>query len=463
MNLMQNDIFTSTKNTVLKYSMLRGVGSVLCALSGGADSVVLLHVLKNVLSGTDTRLRAVHVNHCIRGDEAQRDEDFCRALCGGFDIPLVVRRVDAPAFAKEKGIGLEEAARELRYRVFSEVLEDGEVVATAHNATDNAETVLFNLIRGAGSRGLAGIPPVRDNIIRPLIASDRDQIRSFAKQNGIEYVEDSTNSDTVYTRNFIRAEIIPRAKKLNPSFEGTVLEASRHLREEDGYFTSAANEFIAEFEKDGRIPCDGLCSLAPPVAFRAVGDFCKKYGCGALSSVHVEAVLALAERKVPHSSLDLPGGMSVVVENGELTVRKSVRTERKVTEKDLGEAPLSFGVNSFDEKEYDILLLDAKSFKEFQKKENIYKLSIFDKINFDKIKSDVYARTRRSGDAYRARSVTKTVRRMMSEKKLPLEKRDTLPVICDGEGIVWVPGFPVADRVYPEKGEEITYICYCEK
>lgn len=463
MNHMQNDIFTSTKNTVLKYGMTQGVRGVLCALSGGADSVVLLYVLKNILNGTDIRLRAVHVNHCIRGDEAQRDEDFCRSLCGELSVPLTVRRVDAPAFAKEKGVGLEEAARELRYRVFSEVLEDGEVVATAHNATDNAETVLFNLIRGAGSRGLAGIPPVRDNIIRPLIASDRDQIRSFAKQNEIEYVEDSTNSDTAYTRNFIRAEIIPRAKKLNPSFENTVLEASRHLREEDCYFTSAASEFIAAFEKDGRIPCDRLCLLASPVAFRVVGDFCKKYGCGALSSVHVDAVLRLAARRVPHSSLDLPGGMSVAVENGSLTVRKSARVGTGVVENDTCETMLSLGINSFDEKEYDILLLDAKSFKEFQKKENIYKLSIFDKINFDKIKCDVYARARRSGDAYRARSVTKTVRRMMSEKKIPLEKRDMLPVICDSEGVIWVPGFPVADRVYPEKGEEITYICYCEK
>jgi len=443
--------------------MLDSVKSVLCALSGGADSVVLLHVLKNVLGESDIGLRAVHVNHSIRGDEAQRDEDFCKDMCRALDIPITVRRVDAPEFAKENGIGLEEAARILRYRVFSEILADGEVVATAHNATDNAETVLFNLIRGAGSRGLAGIPPVRDNIIRPIIASDRDQIRSFAKQNGIEYVEDSTNSDTAYTRNFIRAEIIPRAKKLNPSFESTVLEASGHLRAEDGYFTSAACEFIAKNEKDRSIPCDLLCSLPSPVSFRVVGEFCKKYGCGALSSVHVEAVIGLAERRVPHSSLDLPGNKSVVVENGCLSVGKSSRTEINSSDEDNGENPILFGLNLFDKKKFDILLLDEKSFKEFQKKENIYKLSIFDKINFDKIKGSIHMRTRRSGDAYRARGVTKTVRRMMSEKKIPLQKRDILPVICDNDGIVWVPGFPVADRVYPEAGDEITYVCYCEK
>lgn len=461
---MQNKtIIELTKNTISKYGMLDSVKSVLCALSGGADSVVLLHVLKTVLSESGTELRAVHVNHSIRGDEAKRDEEFCKDLCRALEVPLVVRQVDAPGFAKENGIGLEEAARILRYNVFSEVLINNEVVATAHNATDNAETVLFNLIRGAGSRGLAGIPPVRDNIIRPIIASDRDQIRSFAKENGIEYVEDSTNSDTVYTRNFIRAEIIPRAKKLNPSFESTVLEASCHLREEDGYFTSAAREFIAENEKNGCIPCDLLCSLPSPVSFRVVGEFCKKYGSGALSSVHVEAIISLAERRIPHSSLDLPGNMSVVVENSCLSLTKGSRNAPSVSDNDDSETPILFGENVFDEKEFDILLLDAKSFKEFQKKENIYKLSIFDKINFDKIKGGIYARTRRSGDAYRARSVTKTVRRMMSEKKIPLQKRDILPVICDNDGIVWVPGFPVADRVYPEVGDEITYVCYCEK
>ena len=163
--MQSKTIIESTKNTISKYGMLDSVKSVLCALSGGADSVVLLHVLKNVLGESGTELRAVHVNHSIRGDEAQRDEDFCKDLCRELDIPIVVRRVDAPGFAKENGIGLEEAARILRYNVFSEVLMDGEVVATAHNATDNAETVLFNLIRGACSRGLAGIPPspIRDD------------------------------------------------------------------------------------------------------------------------------------------------------------------------------------------------------------------------------------------------------------------------------------------------------------
>ena len=457
------NIIDLTKNTIIKYGMLDGVKSILCALSGGADSVVLLHVLREIFHGCDIRLRAVHVNHSIRGEEAKRDEDFCRDLCKRLDIELIVRIVDAPGFAAENGTGLEEAARELRYRVFDDVLESGEVVATAHNATDNAETVLFNLIRGAGSRGLAGIPPVRDRIIRPLIASDREVIRDFASKNGIEYVVDSTNADTAYTRNFIRAELIPRAKKLNPAFESTVLDASEHLRKEDLYFTSAANEFLDENEVGGGLPCDKLLELPSPISFRVIVTFCKKYGGKSLSSVHTDAILHLVQKGIAHSSLDLPGNVSVSIENGYLVMRKRMLRDRE-NEKNAGvETPLSYGANVFEEKEYDLFILDAKDFKEFQKKQNIYKLFIFDKINSDKIKNSVYARERRAGDAYRSRSVTKTVRRIMSEKKIPLEKRDSLPIICDGDGIIWVPGFSVADRVYPDKSDKITYICYCEK
>ena len=461
---MTDNVYGSVLRTFEKYDMGKGISGILCAFSGGADSSVLLCILADICRQRGLGLRVVHVNHGIRGEEADRDERFCVDFCGRRDIPITVCRVDVPSFARENGIGTEEAARILRYSEFERIRGKEEAVATAHNSTDNAETVIFNLIRGSGSRGLSGIPPVRGCYIRPLILSDRESVRSYAASNGIEYVEDSTNLDTSYTRNYIRAEIIPRMKKINPSFERSVFDCSEILREEDGFISGIAEEKSADLFSDGMDA--GSFSLLPnPLRYRMLLEAFRSAGGDALSSVHTEAVFALAEKGEPHSRADLPGGISAVIEEGRLKLvhRRGDPEPRGLT----GTVRLAEGENRFPEFGFDIFVFRGGSPDGCGFDRNVYKLSIFEKIDFDKIIGSLVIRPRMAGDSYRSHGMTKTVRRMMSEKKLDVGLRSRIPLICDSDGIVWIPGFSVCDRVYPGKGHgsggsDIATICYAE-
>ena len=199
------------KNSVLKaikqFSMLEKSHNVTVALSGGADSVSLLHILYELRDELGITLSAAHLNHMIRGDEALRDENFARQECEKLGIPFFCERADVPKYAKEHRVSTELAAREIRYEFLSNV-SDG-LIATAHTASDNIETIIFNLARGTGLKGLCGIPPVRENIIRPLIFCTREEIEAYCSANRLSYVTDSTNLSDDYSRNKIRHTIVP--------------------------------------------------------------------------------------------------------------------------------------------------------------------------------------------------------------------------------------------------------------
>ena len=200
------------KQTIAAYDMLRSGEPVLVALSGGADSVALLHALRAL----GYPVQAFHLNHCLRGAESDRDEAFCRALCVRLGVELTVERVDVAAAAREQGNGVEETARRMRYARLQDAAQ-GMKIATAHTADDNLETVLFHLVRGTGPKGLAGIPPVRGRIIRPMLRVERMQIEEYLASIGQDYVTDSTNADDAYTRNRIRHTVVPALREIQPS------------------------------------------------------------------------------------------------------------------------------------------------------------------------------------------------------------------------------------------------------
>ncbi|HIS67540.1 MAG TPA: tRNA lysidine(34) synthetase TilS, partial [Candidatus Scatomorpha merdipullorum] len=184
---------------------------VLCAVSGGADSVYLLHKCCELRAAKGLSVCAAHYNHCLRGEESERDERFVRALCEELGVELKAGRGDVAAYARENKLGIEEAARKLRYEFLERAADElgCEMILTAHNADDNAETMLMALARGAGPRGLAGIPPVRGRVARPMLDVTRAEIERYLAENGFEYVEDSTNASTDYTRNRIRKLVMP--------------------------------------------------------------------------------------------------------------------------------------------------------------------------------------------------------------------------------------------------------------
>ena len=233
---------------IRKYELIHRGQQVVVGFSGGADSVCLLHVLHELRAILGiSELRAVHVNHCLRGDEALRDEIFSRDFCREHDIEFRAVQVDVKGLAASEGSSIEEAGRKLRYEALRRELIPGGVIATAHHADDSAETILLNLARGTGFKGAAGIRPKRDDVIRPLIFCSKSDILSYVESRGLSYVTDSTNLSNDYTRNAIRNMILPLFREhVNLRTEKHILDFGIYCDEADAYFTAAAEAFLDE-------------------------------------------------------------------------------------------------------------------------------------------------------------------------------------------------------------------------
>lgn len=236
-----------------KYQNMR----VCVALSGGVDSVCLLHALKEQAKKYNIFLSALHVEHGIRGEESVRDMEFCRTLCKEWGIPLAVQRVDVPKLVKEQGGNLENVARSVRHGAFHSVLEEGkaDLVATAHHADDVAETILFRLARGTGVSGMKAITEY-GGIVRPLLTCTRAEIEAYAAENHLSHVEDSTNGDENYTRNYIRHTALPAFEKIHGNAAKHLVEFAALAAEEDAFLQSLAESKILRIAGEERVPVD---------------------------------------------------------------------------------------------------------------------------------------------------------------------------------------------------------------
>ena len=422
--------------------------AVLCAYSGGADSSVLLnflrYYLKDYLQNSGIKLYAAHMTHMIRGDAADSDEMFCRRICAEMGVELFVSRRDVPAEAKLSGEGLEEAARHLRYEFLQSAAEKvgGALIATAHNATDNAETVIFNLARGASVKGLGGISPVRDaKIIRPLLSVTSEEIREYARKSGIEYVVDKTNYDTDYTRNFIRHNIIPALRQINPKADAAIMRMARCAREDEAYITDIAKSFIGD---NTFLKTDSFNELPLPVRKRAVMLLCeRKTGCRNITEKNIADVINLASSgKV--GQISLPGA-EFFVHRDAIFIKQHGTEIAKIPEKvalKLGEG-VNFG-------NYNIYLIKNND-KIAEIEGNIYRLFIDIELFCDIIYTNIFVRTRREGDSYFLNGVNHRLKKLMCDKKIPLRQRAALPLICNENEIMLVPGLPPTDKCRPKK------------
>ena len=290
-------------------------GSILCAVSGGRDSVCLLHYLWTLGKERGFRVAAVHMDHGQR-PTAQRDVDFVQELCRQLSVPCYVYRRDVPEMARRWGVGLEEAGRRLRYEVFG--LAAGEAgasfIATAHHADDQAETVLLNLLRGTGAEGLAGIPPVRGNIIRPMLETSRREIEAYLEENGLSHVEDETNGDLTLGRNRLRREVMPGLQQVHPGAGENICRTAELLRRENGYLDALAAEYLP---KEGLSASRERLLEAPEVLrLRAVRLLCRRLPVGRkdFTAAHYEAMSGLIEKGA--GRLSLPGGAAALCRKG---------------------------------------------------------------------------------------------------------------------------------------------------
>ena len=455
----ENDLL----GALFAYSMLEGQRGILIGYSGGADSAALLSLLKPICDEKGIYLHAMHVHHGIRGEEADRDAQFCRMTCERLGVDFTLVRADIPRLAKESGRGVEEMAREFRYDAFlKKVRSDTRIscIATAHNADDNAETVIFNMARGSGTAGVCGIAPIRDmgeaSVIRPLLYAAKCDIVGYCEQNGIEYIFDSTNADTAYTRNYIRHEIMPRLEELNPSLLSSITRMTENLRADSECLDELAHKFVEDNACGERINASVLVGAHKAIAYRALCEMFSRVSDKTLERVHIDAVLAIAANGKSGASVSLVGGMRAVVDNGWLYFTDETAANVRDFEYSLAD-----GMNRFDE-DFAVVAVKDGSKEDLQKYnetlQNIYKLSIHTKISFDKINHALYVRSRRDGDAYVFGGMTRKLKKLYNDRAWSAKKRRETPIFCDGDGIVWVPGFPVADRVKAtDGGADIIY------
>ena len=412
--------------------LLPSGGLILCAVSGGADSMFLLEYLRAL----GYAAAAAHFDHGLRGQASQADADFVRDYCAGRGIPCVSEAGDTDAYASAHRLGTEEAARILRYDFLERAADslDAAVIATAHTADDNAETVLMRLTRGAGAKGLGGIPPIRGRIVRPMLDVTRDEVVSWLREHSIPWREDESNAGDDYMRNRVRHHVIPALKKENPAFLAAVGRTARLLREDEAFLDGLAAEFIAENLCGDTLPADRLAALPRPVASRVIRRL-----AGDIPLEQTESVLSAARTggvaEVPGLRAETSCGLLRL--NG---VSLPALPERIVSE---GELPLpEAGLVLRCEKVESCPAVVHKSFNTFFFScENIY--------------GTITVAARRPGDAYRptGRGCTKTLKSLFTEKRVPVWARDQVPVLRDGRGILGVMGMPPDERCAAQPGD----------
>jgi len=245
--------------------------------SGGGDSAALLHRLFSLREELSLSIKAVHVHHGIRGAEADRDLRFAEDFCKNLGIPFAAHFVDVPALAKERGISEEACGRIERYRIFKEEAGEKGLILTAHTASDHVETVLLNLTRGTGLRGLTGIPYERENIRRPLLFCTRAQVEDYCERMGLSFVTDSSNLTLDYTRNRLRLEILPKLRELNPSFDRTLLHTADLLGQDEDFLSSEAQKLYTSAKAERGLFAETLSSVHPAVLGRIALLFLKEH------------------------------------------------------------------------------------------------------------------------------------------------------------------------------------------
>lgn len=413
--------------------------TVLAAVSGGADSMALLHALRRLAPAANWRVAAAHVNHGLRGEEADRDEAFVRCQCAAWGVPLFVHRADVAAEAAAQGEGLEEAGRRVRYAFFEELCarEGFARVATAHTASDNVETLLLHLARGSGLRGMGGIRPAMGRVIRPLLDCSREEIEAYCRENAIPFVTDGTNADAAYSRNRIRLQAVPALRAVNPRLEAAAARLARAARTDEDYLQRQAAALLEAARLDGGGYDRAALAAAHPALTRRV--------LAALAGDEAQErhIAALEELLHTDGWVNLPGERRARAwKNSLLFGPARPEPAGRVEERPLypGECCEICG------RLYRTVCL---SLEEYEKKKKVHKNLLKSSLDYDKIIENLYRRSRRPADAYHpvGRQGGKTLKKLFNEAAVPPHERDAVPVVCDGAGIVLVPGFGCDERV----------------
>lgn len=405
-------------------------GMVLCAVSGGRDSMCLLHYLDRIAPQYGFAVAAAHLNHLMRGEDARRDEAFVRDFCCSRNIPFYTEAVPVYELAQEWKLGVEEAGRRARYDFLERTADDigASRIATAHHMGDQAETVVLHLLRGTGTEGLGGIPPVRGRYIRPLLNTTRQEIEDYLERYGIAYVEDSTNTDRHYARNRLRLDIWEELEKIHPAARENIARTAAIVRRENDYLDLLAEERLPV--EGTVIPCSALLAAPEVLQRRMVRLLLDRLPAGKkdVGAVHIEGVVSLARSG---GILTLPSGITAICRDGRLTLTIIAPEE--------GELTLSDGENRWGD--YTITISETGG-------------------DFALGAGRLSVRAWRGSDRLTLSDSrgSRSLKRLFVDAGIPPEQRGTIPVICVDGCAAAVPGIGISTEFLPERSGKERYI-----
>ena len=435
MNVGGDGVVRNFIETIENHDMLNQGDKVLVGLSGGADSVCLLLNFLELKNRYDLTVKAIHINHLLRGNDSDADQKFCEDLCERLNVPLTVERLDVKSYAQISKESIEEAARTLRYKAFEEHSKEFKM-ATAHSLPDNCETVLFNLTRGTALKGLCGIPSVRGNIIRPLINTTREEIEDYLKESNQGFVTDKTNLTTDYSRNKIRINVIPELKEINSGFMINVQKMVQSLNLENQYIEIETIKVynvckINAFKLDAEI----LKSHHKAIRHRCIALFLKENGI----ETSFDKIISIDDILLSNGKINLSKNVYISCKMGILSIEEFFEDIADF------ECEIKLGDNEFFERKVNIEVISCAQTDDFK---NVNKKFANDFLDYDKIQGKVVLRNRRDGDKIQLlnRDFQSSVKKLFNAK-VPLCERSHKVFISDESGIIFIEDFGVSDRV----------------
>ncbi len=400
--------------TVKKYNMLSKGDRVLIGVSGGADSIALLEFFVSVKEKYDLDICVAHIEHGIRGEDSVNDAEFVKNYCKKLGVSFYLKTIDAPNLAKKAKMGVEEYSRMARYDFFNTI--ECDKIATAHNLTDNIETLLFRLARGTGLKGACSIPAVRGKIIRPFIEVSSGEIRKWCNDNNIPYRVDCTNSDSAYSRNLIRLEILPLFEKLNANYQDNIENFISDVNEDYAFIDDYVKSIYPKIVKNNEIDLPKLNELDLSIKKRILIMFFDENGYS-LNRIHLQSVIDITLKS---GKMQIKENIFAISAKGKIRIAK---------------------FNDLNKKdEFVTKILNIDEFKD--KNIDFY-------CDCDKIVGNIIIRAKQAGDRIKpaGRNVSKTLKKLFNESAYPIEKRDKKIVVCDDFGIVGVIGLCADERV----------------
>lgn len=437
-------IFEKVLSTINKHELIQKGDKIVVGLSGGPDSVCLLHILSRLKEELDLEIYAAHLNHQIRGIEAQKDAFYISKLCEEMGITFFIKSINVPEYCEKNGVSIEEGARKLRYEMFYEIKNNTRAnkIAIGHNLNDQAETILMRMMRGTGLQGLKGIEYIRDGvIIRPILDIERNDIEEYCKQNKLNPRIDKTNLESIYTRNKIRLELIPYMKdNFNSNIIESIVRMGNSLRSDNDYIESEA---LIKFKEVSNIKSDSVeinlkpyINLHNSMKVRILRNSIKHIlgDTNFIDQRHIDDIIELEDESKIDKVINLPRGIyvyrkknSIILTNKEIVIEEiefcyNIPSNGFIKVKEIGT----------------IIETQVVSINKYKRSKSDKSCNWFD---FNKIKGGIVVRNRRSGDKIKLSGGSKKIKDLFIDIKIPKEDRCKIPVIADDQGILSVGNF----------------------